>query len=395
MVDFAQGVFTVPSGAGFANYTVGFRPSTVIFTHCQQTAPGVGSDAYFGLGWTDKALGGVGFAAASMDLAPLKVCASLSSGTSCILGIDTAGTVLFEAQLNTYNSTQFVLSWITASATAYEISYIAFNETYITNSKTQVLAEGTVGSNAFTGFGFRPKGLMMFDNQTIGPGPNIATIGYGWCDNSLGQQAIGFDVDSGSTTSYRYQSDGLYLVGYQGAINGQGTVTSLDADGFTQNNSAVVSNTVSMFTLAFTGNISTKSLNIDEPAGTGSSSVTGVGFAPKAVFFQGDVNHITNGAAGAALQHVGYTDTALNQSSVFFESDTGAAAAANSTYSNTQAVTNGNQNFTVTSLDSDGWTANWGATAAQSLDIATFSIGDAVAPGGSSNQGLLLLGVGT
>jgi hypothetical protein len=156
-----------------------------------------------------------------------------------------------------------------------------------------ILAPAATGNQSYTGVGFQPKAVIFFwTGQTATGFATSAVVGYGYTTgagaNWTATYASDDNLAGGSFKPSRWQSARCILVttGTTGGKAAAATTVSLDADGFTLNwgnaGSAFIIHYMALggpdITNATTG-------TFPVAAGTGSQSVTGVGFQPDFLMF--------------------------------------------------------------------------------------------------------------
>lgn len=227
------------------------------------------------------------------------------------------------------------------------------------------------GNIATAGLGFQPKIVLFFDTQynNVNTFNNNATHFFGYGISSTNRGYTGMRTNNNQTPSdcESYTGDSLCLKAMygNGVLRFDADFVSLDAAGFTIN----ISNYASagyIYYLALGGS----ELDVDAGiltsiTGTGTQSVTGVGFEPRGIMFAG------SGVSGAmpatrldALMNYGFADGTNEKSSACFAED--AVNPSNTTrvsrgsyaycsYNNTGGGSKGIL-FMLDSMDSDGFT---------------------------------------
>lgn len=242
------------------------------------------------------------------------------------------------------------------------------------------------GSQAYTGVGFQPKGLIVWSNNslansstggfsfTLGAAASSTSrcVGYGNVDTSLSSGSYAAGIDNTKV----YES----IIGSTNTISSAADLTSFDADGFTLNwtttdATARVANYLALggadITNVFVGNSLGNSAN-------GSQAITGVGFQPDTIIFFAcrttSTAPISNTSGSSARPTIGFASSSSNRGVVHSQDkyDTVASRAASQSYQVTSSVlawlNEANDSGTMsseadlTSFDSDGFTLNWTTT---------------------------------
>ncbi len=144
-------------------------------------------------------------------------------------------TVVAEASLSTFDADGFTLDYSTAGAAAFNYMYLALKGgSYFVGSETQ---KATTGTQAKTGVGFRPAGLIGFGiQQTAANTFNGATLALGATDGTSegfswaeAQNAQGTSVAKSAFATDKF----IRFATGPSTTNAEADTTSLDSDGFT------------------------------------------------------------------------------------------------------------------------------------------------------------------
>ena len=242
-----------------------------------------------------------------------------------------ASTVDFAADLTSFNTDGFTLSFTTNDAVAREILYVAFGDTPAaepagTLSKVGAFAKpnSTLGHQQITGIGFRPKALIFWN------GAHEATNGFNQCIVMLGMttgSSFGYAVStasnngvSPSNTARRMAARAMTWVDYDAnTVVGECDIVSLDSDGFTlnwtlQNAAAYNINYIAIGGADVTG---AKVVKWNRE-----NSVTGVGFQPSLVL-NASVGLASFSGASEAILSFGAMDKYGNQWASAFRANDG------------------------------------------------------------------------
>ncbi|NIQ91003.1 MAG: hypothetical protein GWM98_04635 [Nitrospinaceae bacterium] len=261
MADPAKG-FKITAGRFSARSSVGlqtvsgleFEPELVLFLINSLTAPGLGTNADLGVGAMSAAdqvyhavshtpkIGGTAYRHSRHD--DTKAIGLIQSGAS--------PSVLCAAELDSMLSDGFRLDWTTADGQARLIDFLAFSG--LQNLKiTQIQAPTSTGSQAYTGIGFQPTGVL-FLSSLKGSDPPFTSAGagfmYGHMFDFPASGARGVSVSTlapkeGYGSPNQVGEAGGYPIvspdGY-GNLADRASYSSFDADGFTLNWSDVDGN---------------------------------------------------------------------------------------------------------------------------------------------------------
>lgn len=254
---------TTPTTISTKAFTTSFEPKGIgMFSHNDISNPGVRANALLSIGASDGT-NNTNISLRDTDNLTTTDSARASSSTKS-LRIITTSAIDLEADLDSFNATDFTLNFTNVAGTAREFIWFAAGDTpavppepgalFATGSFAKSTSAGPV-SQAVTGIGFTPKAILLFSSQTSGAEDTIA-VHY--------EQAIGFSdgtteksIWTGSedgvvsgTDADRYSNSGKLLTlrdissGTSGALLAECDLTSFDSDGFTINwttNNAVAS----------------------------------------------------------------------------------------------------------------------------------------------------------
>lgn len=110
------------------------------------------------------------------------------------------------------------------------------------------VSSGTTASQSITGVGFKPRAIILA--LGVGAADSIMA-GFGWATASNQVAILGFRADDGGTVGGLTTNAAAVIrwCGTDGALRGQATLTSLDADGFTLSWSVAESQTITYFAI--------------------------------------------------------------------------------------------------------------------------------------------------
>lgn len=166
------------------------------------------------------------------------------------------------ADLASFDSDGFTLNWTTTPATAWDLMYIAFKGgNYGIGTGT---ARTTTGTQAISGLGFAPTGVMILGTKKTSLGNAVDThwsVGFASASgqyNSVGANTSG-DIRS---SAIQYSGEAITIIQDANAGGGggfsvlaQADVSSFDSDGFTLDWTTVSGSAYDYFWLAFDGQV--------------------------------------------------------------------------------------------------------------------------------------------
>lgn len=394
---------TEPGSIGNQAITgVGFQPKIVLFFFNYVTADGNAA------GFAD----GMGVAVSSTDRRVVYGSenngASVAAGGNVTASHDNtlcielmapggnAATVL-SADFVSMDSDGFTINWTKVDGGSRIVNYMCLGGTDLTNAKTgQFTQKTSTGSQAITGVGFQPDSIILFRDRLTGTAPPSAansaprnTIGFGVSASARGFNASHFADPSGVTfvaKGYQRTNEIIGAVANAGALDSEADLTSLDSDGFTLNWSTA-SSAVYVFYIALKGGkFAIGSFN--QPTSNGSQAITGVGFQPTGLILTSD-----NQAASTSIQantrfSLGMGSSSTQRGHIWHGGTDGTITSvvngdldrANIIKCLTEgASVTTNSAADLTSLDSDGFTLNWGTTDATARQVLYFAVGNSAA----------------
>ena len=195
---------------------------------------------------------------------------------------------LAEASLTSFDAgpSGFTINWTANEGTAAIIYYLALGgvdlQDAVADSFQQIAG---AGAQAVTGLGFEPDAIIMLNcslstfDASFGPG---SAFNIGFCDADLNQRATHSNIHTGVPAfNFRSQVSGIITRWSDAGGAREGTITSMDADGFT------IDWDVGGITRAF-GFLALRGAffhvgDDDKPVAPGQVSETGVGFQPQAL----------------------------------------------------------------------------------------------------------------
>lgn len=280
------------------------------------------------------------------------------------------------------------------------------------------VATGTIttptstGNAAVTGLAFQPK-LIILSSTVVSSLTQGIRSGIGVCQSSTARWTFGVSAVQGSAIGTaqgrNFKSDKCISIiettsGGTTQVYIEGDLVSLDANGFTINWTAVQASGYPVYYTAIGGSsVTAKVGTFDSGAGTGSQSVTGVGFRPSTILIANGIGSVTEGPATSDVHSIG-----VGQSASETFTFGGVAAGISQIYSSQgtaeiiRRLTTGpatNTAATLTSLDADGFTVNFTTNSAAKrygyLALSGISAKSGVfnQPGSTGNQSITGLGL--
>ena len=392
--------FDSRSSAGSQAITgVGFEPTLVIFMASNKTGTGDGAGFISGLGaaTTSSNEGAMGWA--DQDGVGTSVARRCVSGSACIFTCGYgAGTVHKKADLTSMDADGFTLNFSTSTSTS-RIHYIALAGADLTNADVSIYTcPATTGTQAYTGVGFQPDGLLIFgnDENTLDASQSTGFISVGMASSPTerGCSSGYHQHNQGTSNTFRHQVTNAVLntLNASGTTNNTADLDSFDADGFTLDFSVV--NSGKYFVAISMKGPEFKVGTETQKTSTGTKATTGIGFTPVAMFassvadtagaaVSADARFSFGMTAGTTESYMGDTSTDnVTTTEVAFRSQTNDFIGMLS--GGTPTV---DAEASVSSLDADGFTLNWGTADATAREFLYMAIGDTViaSGGGKSN----------
>lgn len=310
---------------------------------------------------------------------------------SMYLNYNTVTGSVTSANTFTLDTDGFTLNYNNNNGTAYIINYLAiggggFSSFY----QSTFTRNAAIGQQAITGPSFRPN-LVMFHNSGTGANVNGAAnidlnFGFATVVNNRGacSNSIFNAVTPSNTKQFQSKNRCLIQPDTGGLLNDADFVT-MDVSGFTIDWKTVTGGGAHVY--AFSAYQSNRFLvgSFNQPIVSGSQSITGVGFIPKAVIL------LSNNAVGASFVSggsrisMGCADYDLKQFSLWAGDTSGVATTISSQYldrthsisflSEAGANPTLNARASITSMDWSGFTLNWDVVDSTAREILFLAIG--------------------
>ncbi len=370
-----------------AKTAVAASPGNLDVGNAQTVALRPVTHAYFGFGMSDGTTG-KSLAVSSQNGADTSNAASrLADKVLTIVQWDTAtaGIVLAEADLQSWDDTNLVLNWTTNDARAYVVHYIAFGGTDLMAQVVPWTMGPAAGDRKVVGVAFQPNLVFhaygSYLQSTASPITTAgAAFGLGAMDGepSAGHQwATSFlSADAlGTTDTQRGQQIDACIYAFDQALASQRRAhfVSMNTDGFTVNfspsGSAVDAQVISLALAGLNGQVG--SFLKSTGGAPASQPVIGVGFKPSAILLTSFQDVARAGGPVAETRFgIGASDGTTEGSSAFRDQDAVAGVSNLLAVDKTSKVfvkidTNStapviiNAEADLTSMDVDGFTLNW------------------------------------
>lgn len=385
--EFKTGQFTAQAGAGSQAVTgVGFQPKALIIW--TTTASGLTTIASQFIGATDGSNQGSLHVRSEHGLAASSG-ALVHSNSSVFQPSNSAGVPSGRAgSISSFDSDGFTISWSTSGAT-FPINYIAIGGDELTNAHVSARsAPSSTGNQAYDSTGFQPDALIAFGGShpfaTSGRAIDPVSWFLGWTDGT-NEGVIGSanDDESDPMDTFRIcRSDRFIstLNGATGAVHNQASLVSLDSDGFTLNWD--VANTQDVFfVLALKGGKYKAGVET-APDSSATKATTGLGFEPSGVLLQSAGVTPSSSLVDHVSRCMGAGDGTNDTTTAYTDEDNVGTTVTRRYMSATEALnfrsndgTSTVESATFDSLDSDGFTLNWGAVDGSERSFLYFAMG--------------------
>ena len=288
-------------------------------------------------------------------------------------------TLVAEADLQSWDDTNFTLNWTTNNATAYVIHFIAIGGTDVSAKVLEWTMATAAGNQAVTGVGFQPNAIIHAHGThaftSVLPA-SIAGAGFGLgaMDADGDQWATTFftlDNVGTSDTQRGQQTDGaIYAFNNALTVQKKASWVSMDADGFTVNfTNAGSAAAARVLSLALKGvNVKPGSFLKSTSGAPASQSITGVGFQPSAVLMASFQDITRAGPVAQSRWGIGASDGSIEASSAMTDQNGGGTTSVRAVDKTSKAFIVAENNTStinaeanLTSMNSDGFTLNWTA----------------------------------
>jgi hypothetical protein len=387
----AKGSFACNTSTGNQDVSVGFLPKAVIVWGTNQTSTGYAAGNYNFLGISDGTTqccisGGSDDAQTSLQAgsawSEAAVIQQISDATTPT--IDSVATVTFTGLVLRFN-------WSNAPGSAWLVHYIALGGTDVSAKVLITAAKTSTGAQARTGVGFAPKALI----PVISPVTSSTTGGYiinSWgIATATAQVVMGlFEFDGSDPTqvgSIWTEGDFYRLTDEFTDPYSRATLTSLDADGWTENWLTSSGTGYHYGVLALGGTAQFESGIETQKTSTGTKDTT-VGFTPTGLFAI-STNATATGRTITACKHsIGGSD-GTNEGAIWCESVDNVADSNTNSATIIDKVLRFAASDTTTNAEADSsfgankFTLDWTTADATARKFAWLAMAGAPAVGGS------------
>jgi hypothetical protein len=278
--------------------------------------------------------------------------------------------------------------------------------TFYAKVGTFLMAGGTPADQAITGLGFTPKVLIFFGggNANVNTWAGIwdSALGFATSSSVYGVTTMG-DAAAGTTSNCsRDMAAKAFTVVYAGVAYDIFTLKTFDADGFTITWTTAASQQMGYLALGGTDITNATVKAWTAIAGTGTQTVSGVGFQPDLVMTIGD-EMTAIGITTEAITQIGACEQELPEVINQWALDTYAKNGVTTTQTERVQITDAfavglghgtsiTRKASLTNMNSDGFVMNWGVAGGShvyySLCIkgGAYSVGKFNKPTGAAPQ---------
>lgn len=377
---------TQKTTTGNQSYTgFGFKPKIIILWGNKLSSNTNGTDASFGFGVATTATDNDTYAVVNGngDLSN----AAYTNNAHCYSLIQSGAfaNILALAELVSMDADGFTLHWTTTDGTARLINVLALGGGSFIRAGIGVdTAKTTNGTKATTGVGFKPDCLFIFASGalTTNGGTNTRD-GVGWSDGTTD-----FSVSTCGTRNtnpsilFHAQRPKIVALNNGSTIFNEANIQSFDPDGFTLN-WTTTNGGANVFSYIALKGVLAKTGVFNQPTSTGNQAQTGIGFTPSALILQ-SACRVTSATLGADEERsLGAGVSSSVRACTWMGSTNGQTSSgiANSDLDNTKIIkllTEGtptvNASADLVSLDSDGFTLNWGTVDATAREVGYLAL---------------------
>lgn len=385
------GSFALNATTGNQSITgLGFQPKAIIFFGNNLTSDTNAANATFLLGFatspTSRATQGiVGFNGSTPNTDASKGI----SGTKCLSMNNSSDTVILDADLVSMDADGFTINITTTNGTAYILNYLALGGTDLTNATVLGFDTKTsAGNQAYTGAGFQPDALFLMSSSasTTPASSNSGLLGIGFGTGATARAANSIRIGAAVVLQINEKTQLTNKILNEtsgGATFLSADLVSLDADGFTLNYTTASATARKSWALCLKGG-KYKVGSFNQATSTGNQATTGVGFQPTGLLLTSQ-----NAATSASIISDNKLSVGAATSSsarfALWEGDQNGVIpqVSHSDLSRTAVMRMMSHGATPTldaaadfvSLDSDGFTLNWGTADATAREILYLAFG--------------------
>lgn len=411
-LSYKVGSFAQPTStnASFGVTGVGFVPKVVILFCNNATADGSQANAHVSIGAASSTSARFGGSIESKNGQSASSVGFDEESTIALTIANDVPTILVKADFVSFDSDGFTLNFSTVDANARIINYIAIGGADLTNANVgNASIPASTGNKSFTGIGFKPDALIFVNVTDYTVLPSSASdnvklsIGFGLSSTARGYAAnYNEKITSPSITKRKQIVTKAIGCLTSASMTWEADMVSMDADGFTLNFSTVDAGAADIFFYIALKGGQYKTGTFTQKTSTGSQATTGIGFTPTGVIFASVNNTSSSSIVNTARFSLGSGSSSTSRGCIWLGSTNGVSTTvtnSNLDRSNiikmmTEAGTPTTQAAAdLTSLDSDGWTLNWGTADATAREILYLALGSNAATI-KRFQHLPLLGIG-
>lgn len=396
-----KGTFAANTSTGNQTISgIGFTPKAIILWTSYRTATGFTDGYQFQIGMADGTNQN-SWAVISNEAAPNDTDRAKSE-SQLILIRNVAGTNIRVATIVSLGSGEFVINWSTVDANAVVFHFMAFggDEINVVVGNDTFAARYSASNTDFDGLTFNPE-LVFFvgcvSSSDAANGPCLGWAASGVPGGTITQGSAAGQVRDAQSTSItgRFQSASRCVDIFSSSAQSL-AVDLRFTGGWTVAATTPTAATTAAHYLAI-GGISAKAGSGNQPTSTGNQAITGLDFTPKGVMVLSVGNTTSASVATESRFSVGGSDGS-NQGWAW----TGAVDNVNpirtaighsvsnivtmSTPDATGSASTTEAQASLSSLDADGFTLNWGTADATQREYLWVAMGDAPVDSGGGGE---------
>lgn len=376
---------------------VGFQPNIVVFytvgaTSLDAWLPGIRMCLGFAVdeGGTIKERA---ISAGVEDNAATSSSSRAIVNTKCIFTHGGTASLLAAADMQSFDSDGFTLSWTSNDAVARQIGYLALQvpSVAVRNFNTSATGSGTI-----TGLGFDPTAVMMLATNVASYQTTVSTVDVFWAFGAAagsGQWATALMDDQGQATTNNNnltRTDRIFSMpnSFAGAASSSNQIefTSFDTGGITYN--VTNHNAARAVEVILIGGVVAQAETFGKAtAAAPTTNVrTGYGFQPKAALVTSTAHTTGTNSADHMRQTIGFSDGTNSVSGTLYNTDALADSNANSFVTTQKAIGISASNTDAIaaaadlSFQSDGMTFTWTRNDANAWEVSVLAFGDSETP---------------
>jgi hypothetical protein len=377
---------------------LGFQPKALALWTDGQTAAGTTDGVQFSLGITDGTRQAVR-AVNSSDNVGTSECSQAESAQRVIWLVSATETTQSSASLVSFDEDGFTITWDVNDGTAAVIHYLAFGGDAVEAARVDQWTVSGSGQSV-TSVGFAPAAVLTLVSAMINPVTeqisdfgSFAGLGFVTLATLANSTSVAMirDNQNPSDTYKRQRTDKSLIVSEIGLSGGaprlQGAVTAQRFDGFDVAYDTTQGDAYRLTYLALRG-MRAKVFTVTQPAGTGTQTISGIGFQPRSILMQ-SVGAAASSSTGNGAQLMLGVATSSAQSVATVADNDNVTPTVNARSHATDKVirlitptATGSASTVVadaafTAFTSDGFTLNWITTDGTAREIIGIAFGDA------------------